>query len=60
MRVCRLTRLPWGEDAFAAWRTGPVTAFAGHNLFKFAPVLGPMLVEAATGDALPAALRPPS
>ena len=58
LRLCRLTRLPWGEDAFAAWRAGPVTAFAGHNLFKFAPVLGPLLVDAAVGDAMPVALRP--
>jgi sarcosine oxidase len=34
------------DDAFALWRNGPVAAFAGGNLFKFAPVLGPRLAAA--------------
>jgi len=58
-RLCWATKLPWGEDAFAAWRKGPVTALAGHNLFKFAPVLGDLLVDAATGEGMPAVLRAP-
>jgi len=43
--VLRLTtRLDGGgEEDFALWREGPVAAFAGANLFKFAPVLGPRL-----------------
>ena len=59
-RLCRTTRLPWSDDGFAAWRRGPVTAFAGNNVFKFAPLLGPLLVDAATSDAVPAELRPPA
>jgi hypothetical protein len=34
------------DDAFALWRDGPVAAFAGGNLFKFAPVLGTRLAGA--------------
>ncbi|MDQ4071396.1 MAG: FAD-binding oxidoreductase, partial [Actinomycetota bacterium] len=34
LRLCRTTKLPWGSDAFAAWQRGPVTAFAGNNVFK--------------------------
>jgi len=59
-RLCWATKLPWGEDAFAAWRQGPVTVLAGHNLFKFAPVLGDLLVDAATGERMPGVLVPPS
>ena len=33
------------EDAFATWEQGPVTVFAGHNLFKFAPLLGAQLAS---------------
>ena len=58
VRLCRTTRLPWGDDAFAAWRNGPVTAFAGNNVFKFAPLLGPLLVEGATGNGVPPELAP--
>ena len=53
LRLCRTTKLPSGDDAFGAWRRGPVTVFAGHNVFKSAPVLGPLLVDAATADAVP-------
>ena len=56
LRLCRTTKLPSGDDAFGAWRLGPVTVFAGHNVFKFAPVLGPLLVDAATTAAVPAEL----
>ena len=58
-RLCWATKLPWGEDAFAAWRQGPITVLAGHNLFKFAPVLGDLLLDAATGERMPAVLMPP-
>jgi sarcosine oxidase len=34
------------DDAFALRRNGPVAAFAGGNLFKFAPVLGARLAAA--------------
>ncbi len=53
LRLCRTTRLPGSDDAFGAWRQGPVTVFAGNNVFKFAPLLGPLLVDAAASGALP-------
>lgn len=59
VRLCRTTRLPWGDDAFAAWRRGAVTAFAGNNLFKFAPLLGPLLVDSAVSGAVTPELAPP-
>jgi sarcosine oxidase len=34
------------DDAFALRREGPIAAFAGGNLFKFAPVLGARLAAA--------------
>ena len=34
------------DDAFAFRRAGPIAAFAGGNLFKFAPVLGTRLASA--------------
>jgi len=58
-RGCRVTKLPWGGDAFAAFRAGPVVAFAGTNLFKFAPVLGRMLAREALGEPEPL-LTPPA
>ena len=58
VRLCRTTRLAWSDDAFAAWRQGPVTAFAGNNAFKFAPLLGPLLVEAAVSGAMGPELSP--
>jgi sarcosine oxidase len=60
IRPCWLTVLPWHGDAFALWRQGPVLAFAGHNLFKLAPVLGRLLAGAARSGSVPAELRPPS
>jgi len=50
--VLRLTtRLPERiDDAFALWREGPVAAFAGGNLFKFAPLLGERIAAAALGE----------
>jgi sarcosine oxidase len=48
---CWVTRLPWGEDGVGVWSEGGVTAVAGHNLFKQAPVLGEALATTAlTGD----------
>lgn len=35
------------EDGFKVWRRGPIAAVAGPNLFKFAPVLGERLAQAA-------------
>jgi sarcosine oxidase len=53
-----LTILPWHPDAFAVWEADAALVFAGHNLFKFAPVLGELLAEACHGRVAPK-LRPP-
>jgi sarcosine oxidase len=53
-----LTILPWHPDAFALWEADAALIFAGHNLFKFAPVLGELLAEACRGR-IPPELRPP-
>ena len=45
VRLCRTSILPWGGDAFAVWRSGPVRALAGANLFKFGPLLGELLAD---------------
>jgi sarcosine oxidase len=57
LRLCLATGLPGGRDQFQAWQRDGVTALAGHNLFKFAPVLGELLAEAAQ-DGTPEPLRP--
>ena len=54
-----LTILPWHPDAFAIWEADAVLVFAGHNLFKFAPVLGDLLADACRGRIGPE-LRPPN
>jgi len=54
-----LTILPWHPDAFAVWEVGAVLVFAGHNLFKFAPVLGELLAAACLRD-IPPELRLPN
>jgi sarcosine oxidase len=59
VRLCHLTELRGGGDVFAAWRAGPVLAFAGGNLFKLAPELGRLLADAATSGALPELLAAP-
>ena len=53
-----LTILPWHPDAFAVWEAGAALVFAGHNLFKFAPVLGDLLADACRGE-IASELRPP-
>jgi sarcosine oxidase len=57
IRVCVMTKLPGGSDAFRVWHTPGVTAVAGHNLFKLAPVLGELLADTAQHDELPGILR---
>ena len=54
-----LTILPWNADAFALWEAGAALVFAGHNLFKFAPVLGSLLAGACRTGEIPTELRPP-
>jgi sarcosine oxidase len=53
-----LTILPWHPDAFALWEAESALVFAGHNLFKFAPVLGELLAAACLNEVGPE-LRPP-
>jgi sarcosine oxidase len=53
-----LTILPWHPDAFAVWEVGAALVFAGHNLFKFAPILGLLLAESCREGVRPE-LRPP-
>jgi sarcosine oxidase len=57
-RLCITTPLVQGGDAFAAWRHGNLTFFAGGNLFKFAPVIARLLADATGGNAVPTILRP--
>jgi sarcosine oxidase len=57
-RHCWVTRLPGGDDAFAAWEVGSLVVVAGNNLFKHAPALGRALAAAALGDGLPTDLQP--
>nr|MBA2644544.1 amino acid oxidase [Solirubrobacterales bacterium] len=60
LRLCRTTKLPWGNDAFAAWQQGPVTVFAGNNLFKFAPLVGPLLVDSAVSGEVTSEVAVPA
>jgi sarcosine oxidase len=53
-----LTILPWHPDGFVLWEAGATLVFAGHNLFKFAPVLGDLLAQACAAG-LPPELTPP-
>jgi sarcosine oxidase len=53
---CWVTRLPWGEDGVGVWSESGVTAVAGHNLFKQAPVLGEALATTALTGGDPRAL----
>lgn len=50
---CWVTRLPWGEDGVGVWSDDGVTAVAGHNLFKQAPVIGEALATAALTGEVP-------
>jgi sarcosine oxidase len=54
-----LTILPWHADAFGLWEAGAVLVFAGHNLFKFAPVVGTLLADACLSGEVPPELSPP-
>jgi sarcosine oxidase len=56
LRLCLQTLLPDGPDSLHVWSTGAVLAVAGDNLFKFAPVVGRMLAEAALGERDPQGL----
>jgi len=57
--VLRLTTaMPGDEDAFGLWERDGVLAFAGHNLFKHAALLGELIAGAALGDDPDPVLRP--
>jgi sarcosine oxidase len=53
VRRCVTTALD-GEpgDAFGVWDAGPVSFFAGNNLFKFAPALGQLLAHRLVEEQL--------
>ncbi len=55
---CWVTRLPWGDDGMAIWRTGSVVAVAGHNMFKHAPVIGEALARTVVEGRVPAGFGP--
>jgi hypothetical protein len=59
LRLCFDVSLPFHGDAFAAWQAGAATVLAGANMFKFAPLLGLLLADAAMTGEVPEALRPP-
>jgi sarcosine oxidase len=44
-RLCHITALAGDADAFGAWERGAVTVFAGHNVMKFAPLIGEHLAR---------------
>jgi sarcosine oxidase len=56
VRLCLATYLPGGRDGFQAWQRDGVTVLVGHNLFKFAPILGELLADAVQ-DGIPEPLR---
>ncbi len=56
VRLCVATSLGGSLEGFRAWQATGVTALAGQNLFKFAPVLGQLLADAASTAELPAEL----
>ena len=57
IRICPTTKLDVGKDAFAVFGERNVTAIAGNNLFKFAPLLGQLLADSAVGDHVAEPLR---
>lgn len=56
-RLCLATPLQSGDDDFYAWRQDRITYFAGHNLFKFAPLIGTLLAKSVLGNGLPQELQ---
>jgi sarcosine oxidase len=58
--TCWVTRLPWGSDGVAAWKTDGITTIAGNNLFKHAPALGELLADVVCTGDVPEILRPES
>jgi sarcosine oxidase len=56
-RICLSTPLQSGDDDFHAWRKGRITYLAGHNLFKFAPLIGALLAKSIGDQNLPEELQ---
>lgn len=56
VRMCVSTSVEGRLEGFRAWQAVGVTALAGSNLFKFGPVLGELLADAASTGELPAEL----
>ena len=57
VRLCLATPLQSGDDDFYAWRRDRITYFAGHNLFKFAPLIGALLADSIEENDLPQELK---
>lgn len=55
---CVTTSLPSGGDEFALHSHGPIHAFAGNNLFKFAPGLAVLLADAVSSGTASGLLTP--
>jgi len=56
---CESTVLAGHTEALGLYQAGPVSGFAGGNLFKHAPALGPLLAEAVLEGRLDPVLAPP-
>jgi sarcosine oxidase len=56
---CESVVLAGHPEAFGLYRAGAVAAFAGGNLFKHAPALGPLLAEALLEGRADPLLGPP-
>jgi sarcosine oxidase len=55
-RICMSTPLISGDDDIRVWRKGRCIFVAGHNTFKFAPLLGMLAADAVASRPLPAFL----
>lgn len=58
VKLCVSTHIADRPDIFGAWQAEGATAFAGQNLFKFAPVLGELLADVATKGEVADVLAP--
>lgn len=55
-RLCHVTALDADSDGFGVWERDAVTIFAGHNVMKFAPLIGDRLARSIVGGETDAAL----
>ena len=56
---CESTVLAGHTEALGLYEAGPVAGFAGGNLFKHAPALGPLVAEAVLEGRVDPVLSPP-